>query len=223
MGMGMGMGMGTETETEPQEYTEEDVKRLCFLLSVLARRVFVQNRACALDTTQFLQRLYQLLAGDVRVTHPADEWVLPHVEVLDEVVLGAVRAALRLHQSCVAGDDDIATRAGLYATLGSYRAQLVVAREDAPEWRRAIAARRPPAQLLSLRKVRDASSPTEQFSVVLLTLLRQSFTLTRLNRECVRGFWAGQQQEVVYLGNTNSERGSIQKLTTVLRNLINQA
>ena len=44
-----------------------------------------------------------------------------------------------------------------------------------------------------------------------------------MNRECVRGFWAGQQQEVVYLGNTDSERGSIQKLTTVLRNIINQA
>ena len=209
--------------TEPPACTGEDAERLCFLLSVLARRVFLQNRACALDTAQFLQRLYQLLAGDVRVTHPADEWVLPHVEVLDEVVLGAVRAALRLHQSCVAGDDDIATRAGLYAALRRYRTELVVAREDAPEWRRAIAAPHPPPQLLSLRKVRDAGSAGAQFSVVLLTRLRQSFTLTRLNRECVRGFWAGQQQEVVYLGNTNSERGSIQKLTTVLRNLINQA
>ena len=211
-----------ETKTTIEVIDEEEVKRFCYLVSVLGRRVFLQNRACALDTGQFLQRLYQLLAGDVRVTHPADEWVLPHVEVLDEVVLGAVRAALRLHQSCVAGDDDIATRAGLHAALRGYRTQLVVAREDAPAWRRAIAAPHPPAQLLSLRKTRDVSGGA-QFTVVLLTRLPQSFTLTRLNRECVRGFWAGQQQEVVYLGNTNSERGSIQKLTTVLRNLINQA
>lgn len=35
--------------------------------------------------------------------------------------------------------------------------------------------------------------------------------------------WAGQQQELVFLGNQNPERGSIQQLKTVVRNLVNQS
>ncbi len=34
-----------------------------------------------------------------------------------------------------------------------------------------------------------------------------SFRVIKLNRECVRGLWAGQQQELVYLRNRNQERG----------------
>ena len=47
--------------------------------------------------------------------------------------------------------------------------------------------------------------------------------MIKLNREGVRGLWAGQVQELVFLGNTNSERGSIQQLKTVVRNLVNQS
>lgn len=39
----------------------------------------------------------------------------------------------------------------------------------------------------------------------------------------MRGLWAGQQQELVFLGNENPERGSIQQLKTVVRNLVNQS
>lgn len=42
----------------------------------------------------------------------------------------------------------------------------------------------------------------------------------QVNRECVRGLWAGQQQELVFLRNRNPERGSIQNSARVLRNLI---
>jgi hypothetical protein len=45
----------------------------------------------------------------------------------------------------------------------------------------------------------------------------------KLNREGVRGLWAGQVQELVFLGNTNAERGSIQQMKTVVRNLVNQS
>jgi len=37
----------------------------------------------------------------------------------------------------------------------------------------------------------------------------------KMNRECVRGLWAGQQQELVYLRNRNPERGSIQNAKQV--------
>ena len=44
-----------------------------------------------------------------------------------------------------------------------------------------------------------------------------------MNRECVRGLWAGQQQELVFLRNRNSERGSIQNAKQALRNMINSS
>lgn len=44
-----------------------------------------------------------------------------------------------------------------------------------------------------------------------------------MNRECVRGLWAGQQQELIYLRNRNPERGSIQNAKQALRNMINSS
>lgn len=44
-----------------------------------------------------------------------------------------------------------------------------------------------------------------------------------MNRECVRGLWAGQQQELIFLRNRNPERGSIQNAKQALRNMINSS
>ncbi len=44
-----------------------------------------------------------------------------------------------------------------------------------------------------------------------------------MNKECVRGLWAGQQQELVFLRNRNPERGSIQNAKQALRNMINSS
>ena len=48
-------------------------------------------------------------------------------------------------------------------------------------------------------------------------------THQQVNRECVRGLWAGQQQELIYLRNRNPERGSIQNAKQALRNMINSS
>ena len=45
----------------------------------------------------------------------------------------------------------------------------------------------------------------------------------QVNRECVRGLWAGQQQELVFFRNRNPERGSIQNAKQALRNMINSS
>ena len=45
----------------------------------------------------------------------------------------------------------------------------------------------------------------------------------KLNQECVRGLWAGQQHELIFLRNSNSERGSIQNARQALRNIINSS
>ena len=63
----------------------------------------------------------------------------------------------------------------------------------------------------------------DQYSVVKLQYKSLGFTLVRVNRECVRGLWAGQQSELVFLRNRNPERGSIQNAKQVLRNMINSS
>jgi len=99
------------------------------------------------------------------------------VEILDVVVFAAVKASLRLHQAFIADDDDIKTNPLLYETIRKYKRNLFVAREDTVAWRQAITSNPQIPELLSLRKVRDPDSPSEQFSVVFLTLLNQSFTV----------------------------------------------
>lgn len=45
----------------------------------------------------------------------------------------------------------------------------------------------------------------------------------QVNRECVRGLWSGQLQELIFLRNRNPERGSIQNAKQALRNMINSS
>ena len=59
--------------------------------------------------------------------------------------------------------------------------------------------------LLSLRHVVDDTS--DEYKIIMLNKRYLSFRVIKLNRECVRGLWAGQQQELVYLRNRNQERG----------------
>ena len=50
-----------------------------------------------------------------------------------------------------------------------------------------------------------------------------SFRVVKVSKECVRGFWASQQHELIFLRNRNPERGSIQNAKQVLRNMINSS
>lgn len=67
--------------------------------------------------------------------------------------------------------------------------------------------------ILYFRHVTDDGS--DEYKIIMLNKRLLSFRVIKLNRECVRGLWAGQQQELVYLRNTNPERGSIQNAKQV--------
>ena len=45
----------------------------------------------------------------------------------------------------------------------------------------------------------------------------------QLNRESVRGLWTSQQHELIFLRNSDSERGSIQNHKPTLRNMVNSS
>lgn len=71
------------------------------------------------------------------------------------------------------------------------------------------------------RHIMDEGS--DEYKVIMLNKRFLSFRVIKINRECVRGLWAGQQQELVYLRNRNPERGSIQNAKQALRNIINSS
>lgn len=66
---------------------------------------------------------------------------------------------------------------------------------------------------LIFRHVLDDGS--DEYKIIMLNKRYLNFRVIKVNRECVRGLWAGQQQELVYLRNRNPERGSIQNAKQV--------
>ena len=110
----------------------------------------------------------------------------------------------------------------LYDSIKEYQEELVVCHEGDPEWRKGILADRP--SLLSIRKSKsDRINEQPEYHIMTLNLRYSKFKVVKVNKESVRSMWAAQQQELVYYGNQNEERGSIQQMKAVLRNLVTQS
>ncbi|XP_077530233.1 pecanex isoform X1 [Haemaphysalis longicornis] len=196
------------------------VVSLCFSLSLLARRALgtASHNSFSSSVDLLLYGLHALFKGDFRITCVRDEWVFQDMELLRRVVAPSVRMALKLHQDhfLSAEYDDHAT---LYEAISNYEKNLVISHEADPAWRNAVLSSVP--SLLALRHVFDDSS--DDYKIIMLNKRQLSFRVIKVNRECVRGLWAGQQQELVYLRNRNPERGSIQNARQALRNIINSS
>ncbi|XP_053672455.1 protein pecanex [Anopheles nili] len=196
------------------------VTSLCMSLALLARRTLAtasHSSSCGVEF--FLHGLHALFKGDFRITCPRDEWVFADMELLHGVVAPAVRMSLKLHQDhflCPDEYDDFNT---LYNAIDFHTKELVISHEADPLWRNAVLRGTP--NLLALRHVMDDGS--DEYRVIRLTKRFLTFRVIKLNRECVRGLWAGQQQELIYLRNRNPERGSIQNAKQALRNIINSS
>lgn len=145
--------------------------------------------------------------------------------------------------------DEYEEPAVLFEAISTHQQNLVIAHEGDPAWRSAVLSNAP--SLLALRHVLDEG--TNEYKIIMLNRRYLSFrvikvraaaenqslicchlartrSLTRtrpvalqVNKECVRGLWAGQQQELVFLRNRNPERGSIQNAKQALRNMINSS
>lgn len=115
--------------------------------------------------------------------------------------------------------DEYDDPAALYSAITMHTNELVISHEGDPLWRNAVLRGAP--QLLALRHVMEDGS--DEYRLIRLSKRYLSFRVIKLNRECVRGLWAGQQQELIYLRNRNPERGSIQNAKQALRNIINSS
>ena len=158
-------------------------------------------------------------SGDFRITCTRDEWVFSDMELLRKVVAPAVRMSLKLHQDHFMSPDEYEENNVLYDAITSHEQNLVISHEGDPAWRHAVLSGAP--SLLALRHVVDDGA--DDYKIIMLNKRHLSFRVIKLNRECVRGLWAGQQQELIFLRNRNPERGSIQNATQALRNIINSS
>uniref|UniRef100_A0A4W4EA62 Pecanex-like protein n=1 Tax=Electrophorus electricus TaxID=8005 RepID=A0A4W4EA62_ELEEL len=205
---------------EPVECDEDSaLVTLCFALSVLGRRALgtaSHNMSNSLES--FLYGFNTLFKGDFRIAIK-DEWVFSDMDLLQKVVAPAVRMSLKLHQDHFTSLEETEEPAVLYEAITTYRSSLVICDESDPAWRRAVLSSQD--TLLTLRHMVDDG--TDEYKIIMLYKRYLSFKVIKINKECVRGLWAGQQQELIFLRNRNPERGSIQNSKQALRNMINSS
>nr|XP_006131680.1 pecanex-like protein 3 isoform X1 [Pelodiscus sinensis] len=193
---------------------------LCFGLCILGRRALgTASHSLSASLEPFLYGLHALFKGDFRITSPRDEWVFADMDLLHRVVAPGVRMSLKLHQDHFTSPDEYEDPAILYDAKTANEEKMVISHEGDPAWRSAILTNTP--ALLALRHVMDDAS--DEYKIIMLNKRYLSFRVIKVNRECVRGLWAGQQQELVFLRNRNPERGSIQNAKQALRNMINSS
>ncbi|XP_062253106.1 pecanex-like protein 1 isoform X3 [Platichthys flesus] len=193
---------------------------LCFGLCVLGRRALgTAAHHMSSNLESFLYGLHALFKGDFRISSIRDEWIFADMELLRKVVVPGIRMSLKLHQDHFTSPDEYDEPAVLFEAISSHQQNLVIAHEGDPAWRSAVLSNSP--SLLALRHVLDEG--TNEYKIIMLNRRYLSFRVIKVNKECVRGLWAGQQQELVFLRNRNPERGSIQNAKQALRNMINSS
>ena len=119
--------------------------------------------------------------------------------------------SVKLHQDHFMSPDEYDDIPTLYDAVHSHDEDIVITHEGDPAWRTAVL--NGADSLLALRHVVDDGA--DEYKIVMLNKRYISFRVIKLNRECVRGLWAGQQQELIFLRNRNPERGSIQNAKQV--------
>jgi hypothetical protein len=203
--------------------TARRLERLCFALGVLLRRALFDAVAAttARDSRYFVLGLYQLFRGHVAVTLPDDEALLLLRAPWREAMRTAARQTVVLVQETYQTGDDLSDEDELARTLRETVAPTVIFPETDAGWTRAVKADEP--VVLSMRQRENESTRALDHSFMRLTLQDATWRLVRLNREGVRAMWAAQQQELIYIGNRNEERGSIQQMRATARNLVTQA
>ncbi|XP_057344334.1 pecanex-like protein 1 isoform X5 [Manis pentadactyla] len=193
---------------------------LCYGLCVLGRRALgTASHHMSSNLESFLYGLHALFKGDFRISSIRDEWIFADMELLRKVVVPGIRMSIKLHQDHFTSPDEYDDPSVLYEAIVSHEKNLVIAHEGDPAWRSAVLANSP--SLLALRHVMDDG--TNEYKIIMLNRRYLSFRVIKVNKECVRGLWAGQQQELVFLRNRNPERGSIQNAKQALRNMINSS
>uniref|UniRef100_A0A3Q4HMA6 Pecanex-like protein n=1 Tax=Neolamprologus brichardi TaxID=32507 RepID=A0A3Q4HMA6_NEOBR len=205
-------------ETPVDSDEDSPLVTLSYALSVLGRRSLGTASHNMSNLESFLYGFNTLFKGDFRIA-TKDEWVFTDLDLLQKVVAPAVRMSLKLHQDHFTCLEETEEASILYEAITNYRSNLVICHESDPAWRKAVLSSRD--TLLTLRHMIDDG--TDEYKIIMLYKRHLSFKVIKINKECVRGLWAGQQQELIFLRNRNPERGSIQNSKQALRNMVNSS
>lgn len=177
---------------------EESVISLCLGLSLLARRALgtaSHHNSALMNVEFFLYGFHALFKGDFRIHCSRDEWVFQDMDFLNKVVSPSVRMSLKLHQDQFINCEEYEDLKNLFHSISKHQKSMVISHEADPIWRKAILSNVP--SLLALRHVFDEGA--DQYKVIMLNKRFLNFRIIKINRECVRGLWAGQQQELIFL------------------------
>ncbi|XP_038656426.1 pecanex-like protein 2 [Scyliorhinus canicula] len=210
----------TSKRTKPvRSDGDSSLVTLCYSLSIFGRRALgtaTHNMSISLES--FLYGLHALFKGDFRIT-TKQEWIFEDIDLLHKVVAPGIRMSLKLHQDHFTSSDEYEDPEMLYRAISSHERTLVICHEGDPLWRQSILSNA--EALLALRHVVDDGA--DEYKIIMLHRRYLSFKVVKVNKECVKGLWAGQQLELVFLQNRNPERGSIQNAKQALRNMINSS
>lgn len=211
------------------ERTENDniLTSFCYGLSLVGRRALSaaasynphSHTSHNLPVDAFLRGLHSLFKGDFRIACERDEWIFSDMEMVRRVLAPAIRMAVKLHQDHFTSPEEYNDCQALYDAIRQHEEVMVISHEADPAWRKAVLSNT--QSLLALRHVLEDG--VENYRIIMLNKRHMSFRLIKINRECVRGLWAGQLHELVFLRNRNPERGSIQNAKQALRNMINSS
>ena len=84
----------------------------------------------------------------------------------------------------------------------------VICHENDPKWRQSILNNEP--ELFSFRHILDEEQGSD-YRILMLIRRQLSFKIIRINPESVRGLWAAQQEELIFIRNQNTERKSLER------------
>uniref|UniRef100_A0A2K6F3P3 Pecanex-like protein n=1 Tax=Propithecus coquereli TaxID=379532 RepID=A0A2K6F3P3_PROCO len=179
------------------EFRDSSLVTLCYGLCVLGRRALgTASHHMSSNLESFLYGLHALFKGDFRISSIRDEWIFADMELLRKVVVPGIRMSIKLHQ------ENWLTLTQMGPTYVSCFSQLGIV-----------------MSFICFPYLLFYCYECYSWPFNLIPMC-SGF---QVNKECVRGLWAGQQQELVFLRNRNPERGSIQNAKQALRNMINSS
>ncbi|KAL0218471.1 hypothetical protein P9112_004124 [Eukaryota sp. TZLM1-RC] len=191
--------------------TQDVFDSILFTLSCLMRRVLLSNSSQS-STFDLSHRFNSVFQGDLSSLKDLS-WVPSSVKRL--LVLAA-RFSLKLHcDYFIDGDDEFSDPQILLSRLHAYKDYHIICSEREPLWNQAI--RSESHNIDTLRTYLDDGE--RKFSILQLKLQYQKFGLLKLNQHSVFGQWASAVHEVVFVGNEDAERASLQQCSSCLRNL----
>jgi hypothetical protein len=204
----------------------ENLKKLLFLLSLASRRMFVDEDSYEnifFDNPKLFEKINQIFKNDIRILQQ-DEWMFLDLEPLSEILSKSMKLGLRVFLDTFIDDEFDSSNIDLIGLLKNYDENIVIAHETDPVWRSSILNNYP--NLFTVRRVETTDGENKNlkidYAVLILKLKRSNWTCYKINKESVRSLWSSQQNELIFVGNEDSERGSIQQLPLCLRNIINQ-